>query len=737
MKASVLHLRASNFVGGPEKQILAYSSVGQINTIIGSFCGAVEGRELLHEAAARGISTLALPANSLSRSIREVASSLRKSNVRLICAHGYKPAVVAMVASRITGVPYACFLRGATKENFKVAFYEAVERLCCRHADRIVCLSEAQAVRLSNSYKDRVRVVVNAAKVQDHTTGERKEVKARMCNLAGLDPALPLVVAAGRLSREKGAATLVDAAVSLCKSRPDIQLVLFGDGIERERLQQRIIELGLESKFKLVGHHADFSDLVCGADLLVNPSLAEEMPNVVLEAMSAGVPVVATAVGGVPELGRDRAIALVSSGNVNQLADAIKMLLSDPTARLAMIDKAQDRLRQNYSFARQSQQLRALYSDFLPIADPSQAPVLSRISIVIPVRNEEQNLPGVLASFREQDYPSELFEIIVADGLSTDGTVAGVAKLANQTGAPIRLVQNLRRLSSAGRNAGVAAACGDIILFCDGHSYVPSRTLLQDVANLFATTDAEILCRPQPLTYPGSSQFQQLIAVARASWLGHGRDSTIYSTDSEGPVNPSSSGAIYRRDLFAKFGGFDENFDACEDVEFNYRLHRAGVKAYISPKLTIFYEPRKSLWSLFRQMMRYGKGRVRLARKHAGSSPLSQLMPVALLLLLISGPLILFTRFRGSWGAIVGVYLATLLFESLRVLRRTGIRGLLLPSVFITIHLGLGAGFISEWVGGRRRPVAQVPSFSREQDRSATNSQVHSGASAAQEIGIT
>jgi succinoglycan biosynthesis protein ExoA len=737
MKTSVLHLRASNFVGGPEKQILGYSSVEEVNTIISTFCCANEGTELVREATSRGIATLAVPAHSLPQSVRAVANSVRESNVRLICAHGYKPAVVAMIVSKMTGVPYACFLRGATKENLKVAFYEAVERFCCRRADRIICLSETQAMRVGCLYAGRVRVVVNAAEVRNYNTAQRNEAKVQICTLAGLNPARPLVVAAGRLSPEKGANVLVDAAALLCKAQPDFQFVLFGDGVERERLRKRIAGLGLEPNFKLVGHHANFSDLVCGADLVVNPSLTEEMPNVVLEAMSAGVPVVATGVGGVPELGHDGAIALVSTGDANQIANATKRTLSDPATRLRMVDKALNRLRDDYSRARQTQQLRALYGEFLPMAQAARTRVLPSISIVIPVRNEEMSLPTVLAAFREQDYPSELFDIIVADGMSTDCTVEQVDRLASQPGVPIKLVQNLGRLSSAGRNAGVAAASGDIILFCDGHSHVPSRTLLRDVARLFSTTGADILCRPQPLNYPGTSRFQQIVAAARASWLGHGRDSTIYSTEFEGWVDPSSAGAIYRRDLFAKFGGFDENFDACEDVEFNHRLHRAGIKAYISPKLTIFYEPRKSLSSLFRQMIRYGRGRVRLARKYSGSSSVSQLAPAALLLLVIPGPLMLFTRFWGSWLAIMGVYLATVLFESLRLLRRLRVRALLLPPVFITIHSGLGAGLISEFFVGRRRPTPQVPSFFSTQDRSAAKLQVHSGASAAQEIGTT
>ena len=322
MKPAILHLRASNFVGGPEKQILGYavSTADQVETTIASFCDDLEGTALLREAASQGIKTLPLPASSFIQSVRALAGAIRESKVRLLCAHGYKPALAAAIVSRLTGVPYACFLRGWTGENSKVALYESIERLCARTATRVVCLSETQAARLRPIYKTRLRVVVNSAIVRDYSAEQRLALKRQICALAGLDPARPLAVAAGRLSPEKGTAVLVKAATILTNSSPGLQFVVFGNGVEQGRLQRQISE-GLDSRFRLVGHHNNFSELVAGADLLVNPSFTEEMPNVVLEAMSAGVPVVATAVGGVPELGESGAIMLVTPGQPQELGE--------------------------------------------------------------------------------------------------------------------------------------------------------------------------------------------------------------------------------------------------------------------------------------------------------------------------------------------------------------------------------------------------------------------------------
>lgn len=714
MKPAILHLRASNFVGGPEKQILTYalSTADQVETIIASFCDDHEGTALLREAASLGIKTLALPASSLIKSVRALTLAVRESNVRLLCAHGFKPAVAAAIVSRLTGVPYACFLRGWTRENTKVALYESLERLCARIASRVVCLSETQAARLRPVYKSRLRVVVNSAELRNYSPEQRFALKQEICRLAALDPAFPLAVAAGRLSPEKGMAVLVKAAAILRSSTPELQFALFGDGVERARLQQMISDAGLDSTFKLVGHHNNFSELVAGADIVVNPSLTEQMPNVVLEAMSAGVPVVATVVGGVPELGEGGAIKLVTPGQPQELAAAIEQLCSDPTTRCALVQNASARLRQYYSRQIQAEQLRSLYSEFVLLPRRSRTHSLPRISIIIPVRNEEEHISAVLEAFRNQVYPPELFEIIVADGVSTDRTADIIDNFASLPGPVVRLVKNSGRLSSRGRNAGVTAASGEIIIFSDGHCHIPSRTLLRDAADLFAESGAGILCRPQPLDFPGNSSFQHAVAAARASWLGHGRDSTIYSTTFEGWVDPSSAGAIYRRELFERFGGMDEGFDACEDVEFNYRLHRAGVKAYISPKLTVLYEPRKRLIALFRQLVRYGRGRVRLARKYPGSGSWSQLVPAALLLLIVAGLIAPFTPLFRGWTLVIAAYLGIVLVESFRVATRIGAaKFVMLPLVFMAIHTGLGTGMVLEWMTGERKIKSRVPVF--------------------------
>lgn len=324
---------------------------------------------------------------------------------------------------------------------------------------------------------------------------------------------------------------------------------------------------------------------------------------------------------------------------------------------------------------------------------------LPEISVVVAVRNEEARIGDLLDQLLRQTYPSERYEVIVADGRSTDATREVVRARAAQTDVSIRVVDNPGIRSSAGRNAGVAVATGDIILFIDGHCEIPSRDLLADTVLIMERTGAECLCRPQPLIAFNPAGIGRIIANARASRLGHGRDSLIYDMAHTGFVHPASSGATYRRHIFDHIGGYDENFDACEDVEFNTRVAASGYPAYTDPRLAVYYEPRKDFAGLLRQMMRYGVGRVRLARKHPQSTSIFQWAPAALVAFAALGAISLAAGgLTGNWWVALcavpfALFLLLTIAASLDLGRRHGwAHAALGPIAYLTIYMGLGIG---------------------------------------------
>ena len=326
------------------------------------------------------------------------------------------------------------------------------------------------------------------------------------------------------------------------------------------------------------------------------------------------------------------------------------------------------------------------------------------ITVVMPVRNEARFIGDTFRQILTQEYPANRFEIIVADGFSDDGTREIVLDMARDH-SQLQLLDNPKRLSSAGRNIGFLKGRGDYFLVVDGHCFIPDKKLFINLVDCFMKSGADCLGRPQPLNPPGLTLFQKAVALARGSRLGHGGDSLIYG-NYEGFASPVSNGAAYARHVFEKAGYVDEKFDACEDVEFNYRVEQAGLTCYTSPKLTIHYYPRENLQALWRQMIRYGKGRFQFARKHVKALTVNQLIPAGFVAgLLLTLILLAYSLLPGTTGlaalkalgALYGMYCIVIMLNAFHISTRND-KALLfqLPGIFFAIHAGLGIGFLRQ-----------------------------------------
>jgi succinoglycan biosynthesis protein ExoA len=318
--------------------------------------------------------------------------------------------------------------------------------------------------------------------------------------------------------------------------------------------------------------------------------------------------------------------------------------------------------------------------------------------VLVPVRNEAAFIEETLLRLLRQDYDPDRFEVLVADGRSTDATREIVAAI-HDWHPNVILVDNPKRWSSAGRNAALRLARGELLVLIDGHCELEKPRYLADLAEAFARSGADCVGRPQPLDVRGASCLQRAIAAARASRLGHHPASHIYS-NAEGFVAPQSVAVAYRRSVFENIGLFDESFDACEDVELNHRVARAGLRCFFTPRLEVRYHPRESLAGLWRQMVRYGRGRVRLLRKHPETFTLAGFLPVVFVAALVAGPLL-----AGWWPPLAWIYagalgayaLALMVFSLALSVRHREPRWLcLLPLIFLTIHAGAGAGMLRE-----------------------------------------
>ncbi len=198
---------------------------------------------------------------------------------------------------------------------------------------------------------------------------------------------------------------------------------------------------------------------------------------------------------------------------------------------------------------------------------------------------------------------------------------------------------------------------------------------------------------------------QRAIALARSSRLGHHPDSFIYANRE--CFSPAHSVAVaYRREVFEEVGHFDERFDACEDVEFNHRIDKSGRKCFFSPSIRIRYFPRSSLRGLFQQLVRYGRGRMRMLKKHPETFSPGSFLPVPFWLGVLFGwtggflwPLLWWMYF-----GILGLYAGAILVESMRIsiTQKQFELMALLPVIFVAIHLASATGVLGELIGGIR-----------------------------------
>jgi glycosyltransferase involved in cell wall biosynthesis len=239
--------------------------------------------------------------------------------------------------------------------------------------DHVVCVSQSQAGRVRRWCTvpaERISVIYNSARCEAFADKDPALARQR---LEKLFPTTPqhLVVAAGRLSPEKGFCVLIEAAAHLhCQGKTDIGWAIFGEGRLRDTLQRQIQQYGLAKHVVLAGFRTDLDQLLPGADVAVLPSFTEGMPNFALEACAAGVPVVASAVGGTPEVVVDGHTGyLVPAGDSVALADRIQKLLHAPAVRHQMGLAARRRMQQQFSFSAQAHAYRQLLARLVGSAE--------------------------------------------------------------------------------------------------------------------------------------------------------------------------------------------------------------------------------------------------------------------------------------------------------------------------------------------------------------------------------
>jgi glycosyltransferase involved in cell wall biosynthesis len=265
--------------------------------------------------------------------------------------------------------PWIAFHHGYTNTDFRSPIYNNLDRWSLQAPDRVVTVSLAtkeQLLRRGISGQN-ITVVHNAVPIQSlrQIKSDDSVVRQKKIDL-GVAADEKLILCAGRLSKEKAQIDMVPALLRLKKQRPDlaVRLMIIGDGPEREQISQAIKAAGLESSIVLTGHLKNLTPYYEAADVVAIPSLSEGSPNVLLEAMAFGVPVVATRVGGIPEIVNDGETALlVPAQDPGAMAAAIERLLSDPVTASTLAGQARRKVETDYSPESRAKTLIGIYDD--------------------------------------------------------------------------------------------------------------------------------------------------------------------------------------------------------------------------------------------------------------------------------------------------------------------------------------------------------------------------------------
>jgi glycosyltransferase involved in cell wall biosynthesis len=327
----VMVLIATTIVGGPGKgvlQLLDRLKDKNIEFVLVAYkLKGTEDTEFIQRARQKGLQLEILEqSGTLNRSLFQSAEHLiDKYKINLIQSHGYKSHLIALYLHYYRNIKWLSFVHGWSTENIKVRLYSLLELILIRFSDKVIAVSPSIKSTLSKWRVNNVITILNAV--------DKNELPGRIGGTVlrrnlGISESNIVIGTVGRLSPEKGHKLLLKA-ISKIKHN-GVKLLIVGDGPLFDELKKLCSDLRLNTTVLFCGYDQYIKDYYEALDLLVLPSLKEGLPNVVLEAMAFGVPVISTDVGGVREIIIDNENGwIIQAGSVQSIADKVQEVLAD------------------------------------------------------------------------------------------------------------------------------------------------------------------------------------------------------------------------------------------------------------------------------------------------------------------------------------------------------------------------------------------------------------------------
>lgn len=315
---------------------------------------------------------------------------------------------------------------------------------------------------------------------------------------------------------------------------------------------------------------------------------------------------------------------------------------------------------------------------------------LPLVSIVIPCRNERAYIINCIQSVLQNDYPSELIEVFVCDGMSDDGTLELLTEAAKKF-PQLKILRNEQRTTPYALNLGIKKSKGEVVIILGAHAEMQSNYINTCVSVL--QKNPEVWCSGGVLKNEAQDYVSGIVSLAMTSPFGVG--SAHFRTGmKDGEVDTVAFGA-YRKEVFQLIGYFDEALTRNQDDEFNYRLTKAGKKIWLTTSTSIKYFVRGSWNKLWRQYFQYGYWKVFVNRKHKVVTTLRQLIPFLFVVSLIAGFILSFISNYFFWLYIIFIWLY-LMCAMLATAMLSGSKKNILQIVFafMLLHLSYGFGYL-------------------------------------------
>jgi glycosyltransferase involved in cell wall biosynthesis len=520
------------------------------------------------------------------------------------------------------------------------------------------------------------------------------------------EPETDHLLCVGRLSREKGYHHLLDALARLKARGVACSLDVVGSGPQCDALKAQTAALGLEGEVTFHGYVAYGPELFAlyhRATALVVPSLSEGFPQVISEALCVGLPIVVSAVGGIPAfLTHMETAVLVPPADILALTDAIEQVLNSPDLRENLRRNGRALMCDNTLEAQRERMMQVIQQEILSerrhtfrsaLADypGGSPPAQPTVSAVVPMYNEVAHIRSVVEALLAQDYPA-LNEIWFVDGQSDDGTFEELQRLRERD-RRIKVLNNPHRNQAAAINLAFSQAQSDLVIRLDGHAQYAPDVIRQSVQVLLKTGAGGVGAIARPLA--SGTLIGQSIAAAHESRLGVGV-ARFRQASASGWVDTVWNGCYWKH-VVDRVGPLREDLPRSEDNDFNARVRALGYGLYLSPRIRAYYYPRQSLRELWCQYSANGAGMMWALFENRQAIELRHLVPLvfvaSLLLSLVVS--VFWSPALVVLGSVLLLYLlALLLFSVIAWHKRPGRYVMLLPVIFATLHASYGLGSI-------------------------------------------